>query len=195
MLRFTLREDGTARHAFARLPSKSDGNRAAFTLVELLVVIAIIAVLIALLLPAVQAAREAARRTECQNHLKQIGLAVQNHISAQKIFPTGGWSYYWVGDPDRGFDKRQCGGWAYNILPWLEEKQIHDAGKGMSYQGSDSGQKSQALGRMMGMAARTFLCPTRRPDAAIFDITQYNGGSVKNQFRNVNGSLESRRTR
>jgi prepilin-type N-terminal cleavage/methylation domain-containing protein/prepilin-type processing-associated H-X9-DG protein len=59
----------------------------AFTLVELLVVIAIIGVLVGLLLPAIQAAREAARRSQCQNNLKQVGLALLNYESAKKVFP------------------------------------------------------------------------------------------------------------
>jgi prepilin-type N-terminal cleavage/methylation domain-containing protein/prepilin-type processing-associated H-X9-DG protein len=63
--------------------------RTGFTLIELLVVIAIIAVLIALLLPAVQAAREAARRAQCNNNLKQIGLAIANYESSFKLYPAG----------------------------------------------------------------------------------------------------------
>jgi prepilin-type N-terminal cleavage/methylation domain-containing protein len=98
----------------------------AFTLVELLVVIAIIGILVALLLPAIQAAREAARRTQCKDNLKNMGLAILNHVDSLRVFPTGGTGYspklsdYVANGKPFGTDKQGLG-WSYQILPYLEE--------------------------------------------------------------------------
>jgi len=83
-----------------------------FTLVELLVVIAIIGILVALLLPAIQAAREAARRTQCNNNLKQIGVAMHNYHDTNKVLPAGFIYRTPAGNPDWG--------WAVFIMPFME---------------------------------------------------------------------------
>src|SRR5690349_228922 len=70
-----------------------------FTLVELLVVIAIIGVLVALLLPAVQAAREAGRRASCNNHIKQVLLALHNYHDTHGRMPPGGIGFGWCRYP------------------------------------------------------------------------------------------------
>ena len=109
---------------------KRTSRKSGFTLVELLVVITIIGILIALLLPAVQAAREAARRMQCSNQLKQLAWARWITNTANKCLPSGGWGPCWAGDPDRGFGRRQPGGWIYSILPYIEQQPLHDLGTG-----------------------------------------------------------------
>ncbi|MBN1591328.1 MAG: DUF1559 domain-containing protein, partial [Pirellulales bacterium] len=128
-------------------------------LVELLVVIAIIGILVALLLPAVQAAREAARRVQCGNHLKQFGTAAQAHLSAHGIFPTNGWGWHWIGDPDRGVGRRQPGGWIYNVLPYMEQIDLYSLQSGKAV---GSSQRLGAAKAMLETPIAIFNCPSRR---------------------------------
>ncbi len=137
--------------------SEGSDRARAFTLIELLVVIAIIGILIGLLLPAVQTVRESANRIECANNLKQIGIAILNHHSTCNRFPTGGWGWGWVGDPDRINDHRQPGGWIYNILPYVEQENLYKVGAGQA-----QAQKQAAIAQRVATPLRLFNCPSRR---------------------------------
>jgi|688.fasta_scaffold61111_3 prepilin-type N-terminal cleavage/methylation domain-containing protein len=116
---------GIALIAVCRRPRRSAGGPAAFTLVELLVVIAIIATLIGLLLPAVQSARESARRSSCSNNLKQIALGMDLYESAKKAFPAGreGSDGGCPVQPAMGKNTSAF----VQILPFIEQKGLHDA--------------------------------------------------------------------
>ena len=126
-------------------------KREAFTLIELLVVIAIIGILIGMLLPAVQMVRESARRIECQNQIKQMALAWHMHHDAIGHFPTGGWGWGWVGDAKQGYGKNQPGGWIFNILPFIEAKNLHYATTSPAERGN-----------MIEIELGFFYCPSRR---------------------------------
>jgi prepilin-type N-terminal cleavage/methylation domain-containing protein len=157
-------------------------ERTAFTLVELLVVITIIAILIALLLPAVQAAREAARRAHCANNLKQIGLAMLQHEERNKFFPSSGWGWMWVGDPDRGVGKEQPGGWVFQVLPFMEQQYLFDLGAD-GQPDVQTARQTAGAARCMQTALSVMNCPTRRPSvvfarSSAYSQPPYNADSV-----------------
>jgi type II secretory pathway pseudopilin PulG len=138
---------------FARVLS----GRAAFSIVELLIVIAIIGLLIQLALPAIQMSQESARRLKCSQQLHQIGVAWMGHLTAQKHYPTGGWNGAWTGDPDRGYGGKQPGGWGYNILPYIEQGALHDLGKG-----EEKKAKADKAYQVLKTPIPMFYCPSRR---------------------------------
>lgn len=177
---------------------------AAFTLVELLVVIAIIGTLVGLLLPAVQAAREAARRSACSNNLKQLGLATQNFHDAKlrfmisQNFPDGwntavnGW---WHGGTATSLYLGL--GPHVKLLPYLEEEALYTYvspanGSGSLMGGWDAYHNSSSFGlkRLAG-----FVCPTAKPLAGYpgnnysFSsgstfASHWNGGSNAADYQN-----------
>ncbi|WP_437192925.1 DUF1559 domain-containing protein [Planctomicrobium sp. SH527] len=134
--------------------------KAAFTLIELLVVIAIIAILIALLLPAVQQAREAARRSQCKNHLKQIGLALHNYHDTHLTFPPGS-----NGGSTTSEVPFLVPNWRLHIFPQMEQTALYNKldfiTAARSFAGSTSSTNAVLLG---GHVVPVYACPSSSLD-------------------------------
>ncbi len=150
--------------------------RRGFTLIELLAVLGIISILIGLLLPAVQAAREASRRLQCQNNLRQLGLAVQAYVGIHQAFPpattNGAVTHY------GGFFSIHV-----HLLPYVERTAIYDSVnfvlgtwpttallfsvKGMPFEQTANAAAATAMNQQIS----TFLCPS---DAGQFASTGNN---------------------
>ncbi len=133
------------------------GFRDGMTILELTTVLCVLCLLIQLLLPAVQSAREAARRLQCATHLKQMGLASMVHHDLWGRFPSGGWHFHWIGEPERGTDQDQPGSWVYNLLDYLGQSDLRRMGRDQV--GVD---RMEAIVRRCQTPLSMLHCPSRR---------------------------------
>ncbi len=156
---------------FVRRPLFRMPQRRGFTLIELLVVISIIATLAALILPAVQNARETARRTECQNNLRNLGIAVQSYATARR----GGIPYLVTDDKSYTSPTPYVGAkfnieygnavntnprgasWAIQLLPYLEATTLYDR---LRVSTNNTALGANTTDNLLNTSMRVFNCPT-----------------------------------
>ena len=175
----------------SRLRNGAAPGRSGFTLIELLVVIAIIAMLIALLLPAVQQAREAARRTQCRNHLKQLGLALHNYEGSFGLFPPScilnpyrSGTIDGISFPDTIRVGAPGFGWGVCLLPYIDQ--------GPLYNRFNFNSAVWAIDNKVAAATPVpaFLCPSATGGSSGFNVQSpiASGGGAGNSGANMSRS-------
>lgn len=149
-------------------------RRSGFSLVELLIAITIISALGAIMLPAIQSSREAARLTSCRSNISQLSKGMIEHETFHGYFPSGGWSPEWLGVAERTGDSSQPGGWAFGVLPYIDELSARNIVATVPASGM-----SAAYGKLASMSLPTFACASRRGSRSLaLADTSFQGGAV-----------------
>ena len=133
-------------------------KRSGKVLLDVTCAVAIVLLMVQMLIPAVYATREAARRLRCAANLRSIGLAMTIHQESKGYWPSGGWHFNWIGEPERGTGPRQPGSWVFNLLGYLGEDSLRSAGVSLTGRA-----RHAALRRRCATPLELLHCPSRRP--------------------------------
>lgn len=145
-----------AVHDSSRSSHQIAAPQLGMTLIELLVVLAVLSILLSILLPAVQSARETARRAQCTSRLRNIGVAIANHVAAFQRYPPA-----YTSEPPRHSV-------ITHILPFFERGVVFDEiNLKLDWNHpANVAQTKQDLGEML-------ICPSAPGDRQSYHVTDY----------------------
>ena len=151
-----------------------------FSRIELLTVMAIVFLLAAQAVPAVVQVKEVARRTQCQNNLKQIGLALHNYQDVYNHLAPGFVMRDWDSTNQQGF------GWMSAILPYVDQAPIYNIlapdGGGLIEASKDARRKQALMTRIAAYRCPSDTSPDFNKFRGNWPTSNYSGNAGHRAF-------------
>jgi prepilin-type processing-associated H-X9-DG protein len=140
-----------------RMQLSSHRRWAAYTLVEMVVVLGIVALGAALLLAAVQKARDAAARASCASQMRQLAMGAHMYAGQFQALPQG-CAYPHASSRREVYLLHSGVSWQTSVLPYLDQQQLWQ--QAVEAHRADPYGVTPPHGDLMTKVVRLFLCPS-----------------------------------